>query len=224
MKTQQDFEIFLEKAEGLTPDETQSFLSATVPVAFPEFFLFNLPGMKKEGSNQECSFFDSSGAFTRAMIMETAGQKELESVLQAYLSFKQEAESFFRGRGSRVFQPGVETRLVLFAKTFHPEFVQYLRFYGVQASLVSYTVIQRDGKNGILLRRVRDEAEGSELGPYPLEPMGEEKRGFFFKDTELSLEEQRALERLHSLRQILTPQGSSGFEGKKEGGTDVLSI
>lgn len=222
MKMQEDFEIFWEKTEGLTPDETQSFISISIPAAFPESFLFNLPGMERAEGLSGFSFFDSSGAFTKAVMMETAGRKELEAVLQAYLSFKQVAESFLGGRGSRVFQPGIETRLVLFARTFHPEFVQYLRFYGVQASLISYALIQGGGKKGILLRRVREDELGVRDRPPMLEQAREERGDFFFKDTELSLEEQRALGRFHSLRQMSTAQGSSGFQGKKEGGTDVL--
>lgn len=212
MKTEEDFEVFWERAEGLTPDETQSFLSRSIPAAFPESFLFHIPGMEKEEDISGFSFFDSPGAFTKVMMMETDGRRELEAVLQTYLSFKQEAESFFRGRGSRVFQPGVEARLVLFARTFHPEFVRHLCFYGVPVSLISYTVIQGGGKKGILLRRVRED----ELGVRDRPPMLERSRcekteGFFFRQTGLDPEEMRALERLR-----LLPQG------KQEGGEDAL--
>jgi len=223
MKIEEDFEIFWEKTEGLSLKETQSFLSRSIPAAFPESFLFHLPGMEKEGGLSGFYFFDSSGAFTKAMILETAGRKGLEALLQAYLSFKQEAESFFRGRGSRVFQPGVEMRLVLFAKTFHPEFIQYLRFYGVQASLVSYTLIQGDGRKGILLRRVEEGEWGVRDRAPVLERERDEKReGFFFKEIGLDPEERRTLERLHSLPLEPDSGGLTRIQGKQEGGEDAL--
>jgi hypothetical protein len=223
MKTQEDFEIFWEKTEGLTPEETQSFVSCAIPVAFPEFFLFNLPGMERAGGLSGSSFFDSSGAFTKAMIMETAGRKELETILQAYLSFKQVAESFFGGRGSRVFQPGIETRLVLFAKTFHSEFVQYLRFYEVRASLISYALIQGGGKKGILLRRIQESELYVPDRPPILEREVDEKReGPFFKEVGLDPDERRALEKIRSLPLEPNSGGSARVQGKREGGTDVL--
>lgn len=224
MKMREDIEIFWERAEGLTWDEMQSFLSRSIPATYPESFPFHLPGVEKEEGTSGFSFFDSSGAFTKAMMMETDGRKELEAILQGYLSFKQEAESFFRGRGSRVFQPGVETRLVLFARTFHPEFVQHLRFYGVPVSLISYVLIQGGGKKGILLRRVREGELGVRDRSHPLEGKAYERtEGPFFREMGLDPEERRALERLRSLPPLeLKSEGLTQAQGKQEGGENAI--
>ena len=201
MQTQESFDIFWEKKEGETPAQIESFLFRSIQTVFPESFLFSLPPAEKERTVAGFSFFDGSASFEKAIVMETAGPDELEAVLQAHLSFKQEAEAFFRGRGSRIFQPGVEVRLVLFARSFQPKFAQHLRFYGIEASLISYAIIESAGKKGVLLRRVEDVELGvRDQESLPEPEIDKERNGFFFKEIGLSPDERRALESLRLLR------------------------
>lgn len=201
MQTPESFDLFWEKKEEWPPVQIASFLFRSIGTVFPESFLFNLPEAEKEKARAGFSFFDGSGSFEKAIVMETAGPDQLEAILQAYLSFKQEAEAFFKGRASRIFQPGIEVRLVLFARSFQPEFVRYLRFYRVKASLISYAIIEGGGKKGVLLRRVKEVELGVQDQESSLDSeIDVERNGFFFKEIGLSPEEQRALGSLRLLR------------------------
>ena len=235
MQTQESFDIFWEKKEGETPAQIESFLFRSIQTVFPESFLFSLPQAEKERTAAGFSFFDGSGSFEKALVMETAGRDELEAVLQAHLSFKQEAEAFFRGRGSRIFQPGVEVRLVLFARSFQPKFAQHLHFYGVKALLISYAIIEGGGKKGVLLRRVEDMESAPSIefilkdrgGPdgasvqdqesLPEPEIDEERNGFFFKEIGLSSDERRALESLRLLRPKSSSRVSPSDQGTDKG-------
>lgn len=205
---QESLEVFWEKQDSISADFVERLLPHSVEEIFPGSFLFSLPGSEYKKGKKGFSFFDPSGAFTKAIVMDRADQDGLETILETYCVLKREAEAFFKERGSRIFQPGIETRLILFATDFQEEFIRYLRFAGVKARLVCFSLIEGQGRKGILLRWV----EGNEGKPHDGDQKrflaveeGLEKRRFFFEEVPLSLEEQNALKRLPLLSQKMGP-------------------
>jgi len=205
---QESLEVFWEKQESISADFVERLLPHSIEEIFAGSFLFSLPGSEDQKGKRDFSFFDPSGAFTKVIVMEAADQDALETILETYTILNREAETFFRGRGSRIFQAGIETRLVLFATSFQPEFIRYLRFAGVKARLVCFSLIEGRGRKGILLRWV----EGKEGKPHDGDQKGflavEEGAGkdrFFFEEVPLRLEEQAALKRLPLLSRKTGP-------------------
>jgi hypothetical protein len=196
---QEGLEVFWEKRDSISADFVERLLPHSVEEIFPGSFLFSLPGSDYEKGKKGFSFFDPSGAFTRAIVMDRADQDGLEAILETYCVLKREAEAFFKKRGSRIFQPGIETRLILFATDFQEEFIRYLRFAGVKARLVCFSLIEGQGRKGILLRWVEGEErkphDGDQKGFLAVEE-GLEKDRFFFEEVPLRLEEENALKRL----------------------------
>ena len=205
---QESLEVFWEKQDSISADFVERLLPHSVEEIFPGSFLFSLPGSEYEKGKKGFSFFDPSGAFTKVIVVDRADQDGLEAILETYCVLKREAETFFKERGSRIFQPGIETRLILFATDFQAEFIRYLRFAGVKARLVCFSLIEGQGRKGILLRWVEEEEEkpyeGDQKGFLAVEE-GLGKNRFFFEEVPLSLEEQAALKRLPLLSRKTGP-------------------
>ena len=209
-------EVFWEKRDSIPVPVIEQLLLHSIEEFFPGSFVFNLPGPEHEKGKMGFSFLDPSGVFAKVIVREAADQEGLEGILETYLILKQEAETFFKGRGERIFQPGMEVRLVVFARDFQPEFIHYLNFSGVKAWLVSFSLMGGAGRKGILLRWVEGEErkphDGDQKGFLAAEE-GLEKDRFFFEEIPLSLEERSALERLPLLSRkrgpaILHPENS----------------
>lgn len=208
MPFQESLEVFWEKQDSISAPLVERLLLHSIEEIFAGSFLFSLPGSEYEKGKKGFSFFDPSGAFTKVIVMDRADQDGLETILESYVILKREAEAFFKERGSRIFQPGIETRLILFATDFQEEFIRYLRFAGVKARLVCFSLIEGQRRKGILLRWV----EGNEGKPHDGDQKGflavEEgvgKSRFFFEGVPLSLEEQNALKRLPLLSRKTGP-------------------
>lgn len=205
---EEHLEVFWEKQDLISADFVERLLPHSVEKVFPGSFLFSLPGSEDQKGKRGFSFFDPSGAFIKVIVMEWADQDELETILENYVMLKREAEAFFKKRGSRIFQPGIETRLILFATGFQAEFIRYLRFAGVKAWLVCFSLIEGQGRKGILLRWVEGNEgkphDGDQKGFLAVEE-GLEKDRFFFEEVPLSLEEQNALKRLPLLSRKTDP-------------------
>jgi hypothetical protein len=169
-------------------------------LVFPGSSIFSLPN-EVEKDISGFTFFDASGNFVKAVVMEKGSPEELETILQTYLLFKQKAEDFFKGRGSRIFRAEIETHLVLFAKSFRPELLRHLHFYEVKASCISFAFIEGGGGRGILLRLEASVDLKEEVGQGQSSGIetcvGRNRRSF--EQVSLTSEERKALEKLRPL-------------------------
>ena len=212
MANPEHFEIFWEKKDSFPRSQIESTLFHSIEAVFPGSFVFSLPGAGEQ-ENGSFTFLDPSGDFSKAVVLETAGPGDLEAILQSVMSFKREAETFFKGK-NRIFQPGIGARLVLFAKDFEPEFTRLLRFYSVKASLFRLSMIEGGERMGILLRRAEE-----------IEPEAKEERQqprSFFEAVPLTREEEDALGKLRPLLRDRSHERRMEDQRVKEGGRHAI--